>query len=70
MKKSSLIGHTVEAYDLILRDKHPADSVNSIHSFVPTNIWGSHDRRFVAETVYGMLRYKRRLEWLLQGTFE
>ncbi len=67
MKKSSLIGHTVEAYDLILRDKHPADSV--LDTFFRSHKYlGSHDRRFVAETVYGMLRYKRRLEWLLQGT--
>ena len=67
MKKSSLIGHTVEAYDLILRDKHPADSVLDTF-FRSRKYLGSHDRRFVAETVYGMLRYKRRLEWLLQGT--
>ena len=67
MKKSSLIGHTVEAYDLIIRDPHPADSV--LDTFFRSHKYlGSHDRRFVAESVYGMLRCKRRLEWLLGGT--
>lgn len=66
MKKSSLIGHTVEAYDLILRGNHPADSI--LDTFFRSHKYlGSHDRRFVAETVYGMLRHKRRLEWLLEG---
>ena len=67
MKKSSLIGHTVEAYDLILRGNHPADSV--LDTFFRSHKYlGSHDRRFIAETVYGMLRHKGRLEWLLRGT--
>ncbi|HTR81823.1 MAG TPA: 16S rRNA (cytosine(967)-C(5))-methyltransferase RsmB [Bacteroidota bacterium] len=64
MKKSSLIGHTVEAYDLIFRGKLPADSI--IDAFFRSHKYlGSHDRRFIAETVYGMLRHKTRLEWLI-----
>ncbi|MGA7160150.1 MAG: 16S rRNA (cytosine(967)-C(5))-methyltransferase RsmB [Bacteroidota bacterium] len=63
MKKSSLIGHTVEVYDLINRSEHPADS--TIDTFFRSHKYlGSHDRRFIAETVYGMLRHKKRIEWL------
>ncbi len=65
MKKSSLIGHTVEVYDLIIHSEHPADS--TIDTFFRSHKYlGSHDRRFVAETVYGMLRYKKRIEWLCE----
>ena len=32
---------------------------------------GSHDRKFVAETTYGMIRYKKKLEWhLAQLSFQ
>lgn len=69
MKKSSLIGHAAEVYDLVLRETHPADSL--IDTFFRSHKYlGSHDRRFIAETVYGMLRYKLRVEWLLQSTKE
>lgn len=65
MKKSSLIGHTVEVYDLILRGGPPADGI--LDTFFRSHKYlGSHDRRFVAETVYGMLRHKMRLEWLIR----
>lgn len=67
MKTSSLIGHTVEVYDLILRSEHPADS--TIDTFFRTHKYlGSHDRRFVAETAYGMLRQKNRIEWLCENS--
>ena len=66
MKKSSLIGHTVEAYDLILRNDRPADS--TIDTFFRSHKYlGSHDRRFVAEAVYGLLRNKLRLETVLDA---
>lgn len=69
MKKSSLIGHAAEVYDLVLRETHPADSL--IDTFFRSHKYlGSHDRRFIAETVYGMLRHKKRVEWLLQSTKE
>lgn len=69
MKKSSLIGHAAEMYDLVLRETHPADSL--IDTFFRSHKYlGSHDRRFIAETVYGMLRHKKRVEWLLQSTKE
>ena len=63
MKTSSLIGHAAEVYDLIIRSEHPADSV--IDTFFRSHKYlGSHDRRFVAETAYGILRHKKRIEWL------
>jgi 16S rRNA (cytosine967-C5)-methyltransferase len=65
LKTSSLIGHTAEVYDLIIHSEHPADS--TIDTFFRSHKYlGSHDRRFIAETVYGMLRYKKRIEWLCQ----
>ena len=52
-------------YDLIIHSEHPADS--TIDTFFRSHRYlGSHDRRFIAETVYGMLRYKKRIEWLCQ----
>ena len=69
MKKSSLIGHAAEVYDLVLSQPYPADSI--IDTFFRSHKYlGSHDRRFIAETVYGMLRYKKRVDWLLQSTKE
>ena len=66
MKKSSLIGHTVEVYDLILRNDRPADS--TIDTFFRSHKYlGSHDRRFVAEAVYGILRNRLRIETVLDG---
>jgi 16S rRNA (cytosine967-C5)-methyltransferase len=63
LRHSSLIGHTVEAYGLVTGSQHPADS--TIDTFFRSHKYlGSHDRRFIAETVYGMLRYKKRIEWL------
>jgi 16S rRNA (cytosine967-C5)-methyltransferase len=69
VKRISLFGHTVEVYDLILKtslglhQSKPADSV--IDQFFRSRKYlGSHDRRFIAETAYGMLRFKKTLEWV------
>ncbi len=65
MKPSSLIGHTVELFVAVRDDyRRPADAV--IDSFFRARKYlGSHDRRFIAETVYGMLRHLRRIQTLL-----
>ncbi len=64
MKTSSLIGHTAELYDLVFRDRRPADAI--FDSFFRSHKYlGSHDRRFIAETVYGMVRMRRLVEWAL-----
>ncbi len=55
MKPSSLIGHTCELLDLIRPLKQPADSI--VRDFFRTRHYlGSKDRRFIAETVYALLR--------------
>ena len=64
MKKSSLIGHTVELYQEILSSTKPPDHLSDLF-FRARKYLGSKDRRFIAESVYGMLRKKRLLEWLI-----
>ncbi|MCX6137408.1 MAG: class I SAM-dependent methyltransferase [Ignavibacteriales bacterium] len=61
MKTSSLVGHTAELYDLIMHEGRPADSI--IDRFFRSHKYlGSNDRRFIAEHVYGMIRYRSRNE--------
>ena len=61
MKLSSLLGHTREVLQLVRESGKPADNV--IDSFFRTHKYlGSHDRRFIAETAYGTLRYLRKCE--------
>ncbi|MEK6755550.1 MAG: 16S rRNA (cytosine(967)-C(5))-methyltransferase RsmB [Bacteroidota bacterium] len=65
MKLSSLLGHTRELLQLIHTSGNPADSL--IDSFFRSHKYlGSHDRRFIAETVYGTLRHLRRCDVVLQ----
>ena len=53
------------AVDLVLPMTHPADAV--LRDFFSTHReLGSHDRAFVAETVFAVLRHKRLLEHLLK----
>ncbi len=68
MKPASLIGHTVELFQEI--DSHagtstPADRIASDFSRKRSYL-GSHDRRFISETVYGMIRHRRLIEALLE----
>ena len=52
------------AVDLALPMLHPADAV--LRSFFSTNrALGQHDRAFIAETVFSVLRHKRLLEQLV-----
>ncbi|MGH8662455.1 MAG: RsmB/NOP family class I SAM-dependent RNA methyltransferase [Burkholderiales bacterium] len=56
----------IEALTLVLRFDRPADSV--LHDFFRTrHALGSHDRAFVAEAVYGVLRRKRTVDHLAPG---
>ncbi|MGE5316139.1 MAG: RsmB/NOP family class I SAM-dependent RNA methyltransferase [Acidobacteriota bacterium] len=65
MKLSSLIGHAIEAALGIEHEQRPADSL--IDSFFRSRKYlGSHDRRFIAETVYGMLRWKLTLDAIVE----
>ncbi len=61
MQISSLIGHTQELLDNIFKSDRPADSL--IDTFFRSRKYlGSHDRRFIAETTYGVLRHLRKCE--------
>ncbi|MBC8043368.1 MAG: RsmB/NOP family class I SAM-dependent RNA methyltransferase [Rhizobacter sp.] len=50
-----LFSHTLEAYDQIERDPRPADAVLHDYFYAHKHL-GSHDRKFISETLYGMLR--------------
>jgi 16S rRNA (cytosine967-C5)-methyltransferase len=61
MNSTSLLGHTFELFDRMVRESLPADQV--VDKFFRTRHYlGSRDRRFIAEAVYGMIRHKLRLE--------
>ncbi len=64
LKISSLIGHVVELFDDVSSSRKPADHLIDIF-FRKRKYLGSHDRRFIAETLYASLRHKRRIEWIL-----
>ncbi len=56
-----------EALQLALKFDRPADSVLREY-FRAHRALGSHDRAFVADSVYGVLRHKRTLEQLAAGS--
>lgn len=61
MRRPSLYGHVVEVLDEIRRSPRPADTV--VQSFLKDRRYiGSHDRRFITETVYGVIRHFTLLE--------
>ncbi|MFA6456032.1 MAG: methyltransferase domain-containing protein [Bacteroidota bacterium] len=64
MKLASLIGHVLELYSEVIVSLKPADR-HIDYFFRARKYLGSKDRRFIAETVYGMLRHKKRIEWIL-----
>ncbi len=67
MKKSSLIGHTTEALQLVFSESNPADAV--LASFFKNRRYlGSHDRRFISDTLFPMIRHFRCLEFYLDRT--
>jgi 16S rRNA (cytosine967-C5)-methyltransferase len=64
MKLSSLIGHVTELYSDVVDSAKPADRHIDLF-FRSRKYLGSNDRRFIAETMYGMLRHRRRIEWIV-----
>jgi 16S rRNA (cytosine967-C5)-methyltransferase len=61
----ALVTVATAAVDLVLPLAHPADAV--LRDFFATHRnLGSHDRSFVAESVFAVLRHKRLLEHLLR----
>lgn len=65
MKLSSLIGHVNELYTDVLASTKPADRFIDVF-FRERKYLGSKDRRFISETLYGILRNKRKIEDSIQ----
>ena len=64
MSPSSLAGHAVELIEILQNDPRPADQVID-KFFRQRRYLGSHDRRELAESVYGILRHRRRLQFYI-----
>lgn len=60
-----LIYYSEEILSLILGSEYPADSIIDRY-FRTHKFLGSHDRKFIAETVYGVLRQLRKCQYILQ----
>ncbi len=69
MKPSSLFGHACELLEILLRDLRPADHLIDVF-FRQRRYLGSHDRRELAESVYGVLRHRRLLQTLIASVDE
>jgi len=75
MKLTSLVSHTCEVFTSILqtfpeggsRSSAPPDALIAAF-FRARKYLGSHDRRFIAETVYGTIRHLRRIDKLLAAS--
>lgn len=79
MKFSSLVGHITELLELIQKISNTAEQSDSATRRPPTpadrivaeffrsrKYLGSHDRRFIAQAVYGIIRFRRRIDRLIQ----
>ncbi|NUO81588.1 RsmB/NOP family class I SAM-dependent RNA methyltransferase [candidate division KSB1 bacterium] len=69
MKPSSLAGHICELLEILLHDPRPADHLIDVF-FRQRRYLGSHDRRALAESAYGILRHRRLLQTLIAGVDE
>src|ERR1041385_2779239 len=65
MNRASLIGHVLELFELIDKTVQPPDRLTS-DFFRARKYLGSHDRRFISEPVFGMIRHRRFIEALLE----
>jgi len=64
MNPVSLAGHILELLEILQQDQRPADHL--IDNFFRSRRYlGAHDRRTLAETVYGILRHRRLLQALV-----
>jgi 16S rRNA (cytosine967-C5)-methyltransferase len=64
VKLTSLVSHVAELYEEVLASRKPADHLIDFF-FRKRKYLGSHDRRFIAEMLYSILRNRRRLEWVI-----
>jgi len=65
MNPSSLIGHVLDLLDKVDHSKQPADRT-AADFFRSKSYLGSHDRRYIADTVFGIIRHRRYVEALLE----
>jgi len=61
MRNASLYALTAEICSRVLADPRPADALIA-KFFRERTFLGSHDRRFISDTMYALIRHKRRLE--------
>src|SRR5262245_46363186 len=64
MNPASRAGHITELLEVLQSDPRPADRVID-HFFRDRRYLGSHDRREIAESVYGILRHRRFVQTLI-----
>lgn len=64
MNPASLAGHAIELIGILQTDQRPADKIIDAF-FRQRRYLGSHDRRELAESVYGILRHLRLLQALI-----
>ena len=67
MRPSSLAGHAIELIEILQNDSRPADHLIDTF-FRQRRYLGSHDRRELAESVYGILRHLRLLQFYIAKT--
>jgi len=69
MNPSALAGHILELVAILQADPRPADRIIDLF-FRSRRYLGSHDRREIAESVYGILRHRRFLQILIAALHE
>jgi len=65
MNPSSLVGHILQLFEHIDGENKSADHL-TMEFFRAKKYLGSHDRRFISEAVFGMIRNRRLIKTLLQ----
>jgi len=65
MIPSSLAGHVLELFKLVDRTQQPVDRITA-DFFRERKYLGSHDRRYIAESIFSLVRHRRFLEALLE----
>ena len=65
MNTSSLIGHVLQLLEHIDGENQPADRLTG-DFFRSKKYLGQRDRRFISDTVYGMIRHRRLIKALLR----
>ena len=68
MKRSSLIGHVIEVFDLFRNGRQPADNVLRQYYRIRGYL-GAKDRRYVSECYFGLLRHVAHSESLALEAF-